>query len=54
MQILFLLAFYWDDTFNALPAFAVFFFGGGGGGCGVGGAGGGLNVTLSIGKLVLC
>lgn len=36
MQILFLLAFYWDDTFNALPAFAVFFFGGGvGAGSGV-------------------
>lgn len=34
MQILFLLAFYWDDTFNALPAFAVFFFGGGGVGAG--------------------
>lgn len=31
----------------------LFFFFGGGGGCGVGGAGGGLNVTLSIGKLVL-
>lgn len=31
----------------------LFFFSGGGGGCGVGGAGGGLNVTLSIGKLVL-
>lgn len=31
----------------------LFFFSGGGGGCGVGDAGGGLNVTLSIGKLVL-
>lgn len=49
MQILLFSAFYWDGTFKALPAFACSFFLGGG----VGGAGGGLNVTLSNGKLVL-